>query len=226
VQVHLGVSVDQLDFGSMLELARTAERSLFDVVVADDLTALAALAGVTERLGLVGRVDPAVHEPFEVARQLATLDHLSEGRAGYTVVASSRTAEFVTVVGALWDSWQADAVLADLDTGIYVDPSRIHPVDHTGAAFDVRGMATLPAGPQGHPVLVPALSPLTFDGTADQIAERIDHHVRAGDCDGFLLTPDGLDDFVASVVPLLQKRGVFRTAYRGRTLRENLGRRG
>ena len=223
MQVHLGVSVDQLDLESVLAAAQVAERGLFDFVVADDLTALAALAGITEHLGLVGAVDPAVHEPFLVARQLATLDHLSDGRAGWNMVASSRAAEFITVAGELWDSWQSDAVVADLDTGIYADPSKIHAVDHTGAHFDVRGMATLPAGPQGHPVLLPAFLPIAVIGTADQIAEQIARHVAAGDCDGFVLTAAGLDDFVASVVPLLQERGVFRTEYRGRTLRENLG---
>lgn len=55
-----------------------------------------------------------------------------------------------------WDSWAADAVVADLDAGIYVEPDRIRTVEHRGPQFDVRGVATLPAGPQGHPVLLQA----------------------------------------------------------------------
>ncbi len=219
---------------------------------------LAALAAVTEHIGLVGSVDPTVNEPFEVSRQLATLDHLSAGRAGWQLTRPAHefgVCEFADVVRAFFSSWETDAVLADLDTGIYLDPNRIHSVERS----DVRGMATLPAGPQGHPVLVvsgdseaglgaelpdaviaesPAgpiahgrngdqptvFAPFDFvvgEDTAD-IAERIDRVVQSDACDGFIVPQDRLDEVVDLVVPLLQERGVFRTAYPGMTLRETL----
>ncbi|MCG5432179.1 NtaA/DmoA family FMN-dependent monooxygenase [Mycobacterium sp. MYCO198283] len=189
----------QIDFASFEHLARTAERGLFDffflaeglrlrehrglihdldvVGRPDTFTVLAALAAVTERLGLVGTISTTFNEPFEVARQFATLDQLSDGRAGWNAVTSSdaftganfrrggfldhadryvRAAEFVTVARQFWDSWEPGAVIADPRRGTYLDPARIRHVDFTGAQFDVHGVATLPAGPQGHPVLLQA----------------------------------------------------------------------
>jgi FMN-dependent oxidoreductase (nitrilotriacetate monooxygenase family) len=192
-------SGSQIDFESFVHLARTAERGLFDffflaeglrlrehrgkihdldvVGRPDTFTVLAALAGVTDRLGLAGTVNTTFNEPFEVARQFASLDHLSDGRAGWNMVTSSdaftgenfrrggfldhadryrRAEEFITVARAFWDSWAPDAVLADGETGIYVDPAGIRSVEHHGPQFNVRGVATLPAGRQGHPVLLQA----------------------------------------------------------------------
>jgi FMN-dependent oxidoreductase (nitrilotriacetate monooxygenase family) len=189
----------QIEFDSFQHLARTAERGLFDffflaeglrlrehrgriydldvVGRPDTFTVLAALAGVTERIGLTGTINTTFNEPFEVARQFATLDHLSGGRAGWNMVTSSdaftganfrrggfldhadryaRAEEFLTVARQFWDSWEADAVLADVESGTYTDPSGIRTVEHEGPQFNVRGFATLPAGPQGHPVLLQA----------------------------------------------------------------------
>jgi FMN-dependent oxidoreductase (nitrilotriacetate monooxygenase family) len=192
-------SGSQIEFDSFVHLARTAERGLFDffflaeglrlrehrgriydldvVGRPDTFTVLAALAAVTDRLGLTGTINTTFNEPFEVARQFATLDQLSDGRAGWNMVTSSdaftgenfrrggfldhadryrRAAEFLTVAREFWDSWSADAVLADVDGGTYIDPTRVGTVEYHGAQFDVRGVATLPAGPQGHPVLLQA----------------------------------------------------------------------
>jgi FMN-dependent oxidoreductase (nitrilotriacetate monooxygenase family) len=189
----------QIEFESFVHLAHTAERGLFDffflaeglrlrehrgriydldvVGRPDTFTVLAALAGVTDRIGLTGTINTTFNEPFEVARQFATLDHLSGGRAGWNMVTSSdaftganfrrggfldhadrysRAEEFLAVAREFWDSWEADAVLADVDDGVYVDPDRIRSVQHRGPQFDVRGFATLPAGPQGHPILLQA----------------------------------------------------------------------
>ena len=189
----------QIEFDSFTHLARTAERGLFDffflaeglrlrehrgriydldvVGRPDTFTVLAALAGVTERIGLTGTINTTFNEPFEVARQFATLDHLSGGRGGWNIVTSSdaftganfrrggfldhadrylRAEEFLAVTRQFWDSWQADAVLADIQAGVYADPHRIHSVEHRGSQFDVKGFATLPTGPQGHPVLLQA----------------------------------------------------------------------
>lgn len=192
-------SGSQIDFDSFAHLARTAERGLFDFFFLaeglrlrehrgrihdldvagrpDTFTVLAALAAVTDRLGLVGTINTTFNEPFEVARQFATLDHLSDGRAGWNMVTSSdaftgenfrrggfldhadryhRADEFLTVAQRFWDSWAADAVLAERESGRYVDPDRIRAVDHHGVHFDVRGVATLPPMPQQYPVLLQA----------------------------------------------------------------------
>ena len=189
----------QIEFESFVHLARTAERGLFDffflaeglrlrehrgkihdldvVGRPDTFTVLAALAAVTERLGLAGTLNTTFNEPYEVARQFATLDHLSDGRAAWNMVTSSdaftgenfrrggfldhadryqRAEEFITVARQFWDSWAPDAVVADVDAGSYADPARIHAVEHHGPHFNVRGVASLPAGPQGHPVLLQA----------------------------------------------------------------------
>jgi FMN-dependent oxidoreductase (nitrilotriacetate monooxygenase family) len=409
----------QIDFDSFVHLARTAERGLFDFLFLaeglrlrehrgqiydldvvgrpDTFTVLAALAAVTDRLGLTGTINTTFNEPFEVARQFATLDHLSDGRAGWNIVTSSdaftgenfrrggflghadryqRAEEFLLVAREFWRSWAADAVRADIEAGTYIDPSRVGAVDHHGAHFDVRGVATLPAGPQGDPILLQAgdsddgrnfgahyadalftlhgsledgrryyadvkgraasfgrnpdqlkvfpaatfvlgdtadeaedkakhirhqqvsgptaiamleqvwgrdlseydpdgplpkddptgdagitqgrvrhgdpvevsrryreraeaenlsireliiavTSREQFVGTATHIAAEIDRYIQADACDGFILvphlTPQGLDDFVDHVVPLLQERGAFRTEYDGKTLRDHLG---
>ncbi|RUP01773.1 MAG: LLM class flavin-dependent oxidoreductase [Mycobacterium sp.] len=187
----------QIEFESFVHLARTAERGLFDffflaeglrlrehrgrihdldvVGRPDTFTVLAALAGATDRIGLTGTINTTFNEPFEVARQFATLDHLSDGRAGWNIVTSSdaftganfrrggylahaeryrRAEEFVTVARKFWDSWAPDAVVRK--DGVYVDPAGIRRVDYTGSQFDVTGFATLPAGPQGHPILLQA----------------------------------------------------------------------
>ncbi|MGZ4576936.1 MAG: NtaA/DmoA family FMN-dependent monooxygenase [Mycobacterium sp.] len=189
----------QIAFESFVHLAQTAERGLFDffflaeglrlrehrgkihdldvVGRPDTFTVLAALAAVTEYLGLAGTINTTFNEPYEVARQFATLDHLSDGRAAWNMVTSSdaftgenfrrggfldhadrykRAEEFITVARRFWDGWEPDAVVADVDAGIYADPARIHTVEHHGAQFDIRGVASLPAGPQGHPVLLQA----------------------------------------------------------------------
>ncbi len=409
----------QIDFNSFVHLARTAERGLFDFLFLaeglrlrehrgriydldvvgrpDTFTVLAALAAVTDRLGLTGTINTTFNEPFEVARQFATLDHLSDGRAGWNIVTSSdaftgenfrrggflahpdryrRAEEFLAVATEFWDSWAAEAVVADVEAGVYVNPEHIRNVEHSGPQFDVRGVPTLPAGPQGHPVLLQAgdsdegrnfgarhadalftlhgsledgqryyadvkgraasygrnpdelkvfpaatfvladtaeeaaektvhirhqqvsgataiamleqiwgrdlsdydpdgplpdvdptgdtsitqgrvrhgdpvavarsfreraeaeklsirelviavTSRQQFVGTAAHIADEIDRYIQADACDGFILvphlTPQGLDDFVDQVVPLLQERGAYRSEYSGHTLRDHLG---
>lgn len=189
----------QIAFESFVHLAKTAERGLFDffflaeglrlrehrgkihdldvVGRPDTFIVLAGLAAVTDRLGLAGTINTTFNEPYEVARQFATLDHLSDGRSAWNMVTSSdaftgenfrrggflahadryhRAEEFITVARKFWDSWAADAVVADVDAGIYADAARIGVVEHRGPQFDVRGVASLPTGPQGHPVLLQA----------------------------------------------------------------------
>ncbi len=189
----------QIAFSSFEHFARNAERGRFDFLFLAEglrlreqkgrihdldvvgrpntLAILAALAGVTEHIGLVGTLQTTFNEPVELAKQLATLDHLSGGRAGWNVVTSSdafhganfrrggfldhadrytRAAEFVGLARELWDSWAPDAVVADAAAGVFAERSRIHDVDHHGPQFDVAGTFPVPRSPQGHPVLVQA----------------------------------------------------------------------
>ncbi|WP_217808673.1 NtaA/DmoA family FMN-dependent monooxygenase [Derxia lacustris] len=144
---------------------------------AEPLTALAALAGVTTRIGLAGTVSSSYSQPYTVARMLASLDHLSGGRAGWNVVTSvsdgearnhglaqhlehgeryRRAAEFIEVVQALWDSWLPGWEIADKASGVYGDASRLRAIDHAGEFFRVKGPINLPRPPQGRPVLIQA----------------------------------------------------------------------
>ncbi|MFD6418254.1 NtaA/DmoA family FMN-dependent monooxygenase [Streptomyces sp. NPDC060194] len=398
-------SGSQIDFSSFEHLARTAERGLFDffflaeglrlrehkgrihdldvVGRPESITVLNALAAVTDRLGLAATVNATFNEPFELARRLSSLDHLSGGRAAWNVVTSSdaftgenfrrggyldradrytRAAEFVATARELWDSWTPGGVR--------------RPFAHSGRHFTIDGEFTLPRSPQGHPVVIqagdsgegrefaasaadvvftrhgtleagqafsadvkgrlaaygrapgdlkimpgvtvvlgdtaadaqeraaairqqqvspqnailaaeqvwgrdlsaydpdgplPDVDPVvdsdlvqgrvrigdplavvakwravaeakglslrqtvvettarqSFVGTPEAVAAEMDAFVQADAADGFILvphlTPGGLDDFVDRVVPLLQERGAFRTAYEGRTLRSHLG---
>ncbi|MEU6796389.1 NtaA/DmoA family FMN-dependent monooxygenase [Nonomuraea wenchangensis] len=193
-------SGSQIDFASFVHLARTAERGTFDFFFLaeglrlrelkgrihdldvagrpESLTVLSALAAVTERLGLAGTVNATFNEPYELARRLATLDHLSDGRAAWNVVTTSdaftgenfrrggyldradryrRAAEFVRLAGELWDSWAPDAVTADRASGRFLrDAGAVGEVRFHGEHFDVEGRSTVPRSPQGRPVIIQA----------------------------------------------------------------------
>jgi len=385
--------------------AQLAERGKFDFLfVADSLsitekssphylnrfepiTILSALAAVTEKIGLVATLTVSYSEPFNVARQFASLDHISGGRAGWNVVTSwlgdtaanfSKTehpahdvryriaAEYLHVVQGLWDSWEDDAHVGDKASGVFVDPEKLHRLDHKGTYFQVRGPLNIKRSRQGQPVIfqagasddgrnfaarhadaifgsaqtleeaqeyyrdvkarargfgrdpaevfiLPGIGPIIglteaeaeqnyqtlaglgsletglgflarsfndhdfsrydldgpfpdvaalgfnsqqsssqkilaqvaaenltlrqiaqrlatprgqFVGTPDRIADRLEAWVNSDGADGFVLfetMPGQLDLFVDHVVPLLQARGLFRTAYEGDTFRQNLG---
>ncbi|RKN03222.1 NtaA/DmoA family FMN-dependent monooxygenase [Streptomyces radicis] len=411
----------QIAFSTFEHVARTAERGRFDffflaeglalrernglifdqdvVGRPDTLPVLAALAAVTEHLGLVGTLNATFNEPYELARQLASLDHLSGGRAGWNVVTSFdaftgqnfrrggflhrddryvRAGEFLAAARRLWDSWPADAIVADRAAGTFLRDGGAGAFAFSGKQFDIEGRFTTPRSPQGHPVILQAgvspqgrdfaaggadaifspyhrldeaqefyrdiqaraarqgrppgsvkilpsasfvlgdtreeaeerqrdiahrqvtgrtaqillesvwnrdlsgydpegplpdidpdptgppvirgravlhqdphrtvaewralaaandwslrelaihvFSRTEFVGTPAQVADRIDDFVQRDGSDGFILgshlVPTGLDEFVDTVVPLLQERGSLRTEYTGSTLRENLG---
>jgi FMN-dependent oxidoreductase (nitrilotriacetate monooxygenase family) len=175
------------------ELAQLAERGKFDAVFFADghsvrdpagagtwflepITALSAMARATTHIGLVTTVSSTFYTPFHAARMLASLDHISGGRAGWNVVTSmfdaearnhgmdaipareeryARAEEFVDTALALWDSWDADALTLDR-TGMYADPAKVHSIDHDGKHFRVDGPLTVPRSPQGRPVLFQA----------------------------------------------------------------------
>ena len=353
----------------------------------EPLTLLSALASVTTHVGLVATATTTYNEPFHVARKFASLDHISGGRAGWNIVTSTniaeafnfgreshtehdarydRATEFARVVFGLWDSWEDGAFVRDRSSGVFFDPERVHPLNHKGEHFSVRGPLNVPRPPQGRPVIVQAgmsevgqelsaefadvvfaiaatlesaqryykglkgrlekfgrapddlkimpgivpligssqqeaddkferlqslvhpevglqllgemlgqvdLSKYPIDGplpeikeavtsqtglklftemakkenlsirqlylravtrghtivrgTPKAIADHIEEWFTNGGADGFNVMPPylpgALDDFIVKVVPELQRRGLFRTEYEGRTLRENLG---
>jgi FMN-dependent oxidoreductase (nitrilotriacetate monooxygenase family) len=143
----------------------------------EPFTLLSALAGATERIGLVATASTTFDEPFHVARRFASLDHLSGGRAGWNVVTTAnpdnarnfgyeeqpdhaaryaRAREFYDVVTGLWDSFADDAFVRDAESGIYFDPDRLHVLDHKGKHFSVRGPLNIARPVQGWPVIVQA----------------------------------------------------------------------
>jgi N-acetyl-S-(2-succino)cysteine monooxygenase len=143
----------------------------------EPITLLGAIAAVTERIGLVATATTTYFEPFHVARFFASLDQISGGRAGWNLVTSlaiaeaynfgrqthphhgdryARAREFAKVVLGLWDSWEEGAVIADRESGLYLDRDKLHFLNHTGKHFSVRGPLTVHRSPQGHPVIVQA----------------------------------------------------------------------
>jgi FMN-dependent oxidoreductase (nitrilotriacetate monooxygenase family) len=375
------------DHLAVLNMPMDALQRSATVTSFEPLTLLSALAMVTERLGLIATASTTYNEAFHVARRFASLDHISEGRAGWNLVTSGnpheamnfgrdehvehalryrRAREFFDVVTGLWDSFADDAFLRDVESGIFFDPERLHVLNHVGEHLKVKGPLNIARPVQGWPVIVQAgaseagrqlaaetaemvfgsannladgqrfyadvknrmaavgrdpdhlkilpgafivvgdsveearakkrhldslvnpasgiasLSVLlgtdasAFDldgplpeipetnasksarqklidlatrermtvrelaqyvggaygtlemiGTPSTIADQMEEWLTSRACDGFNVMfpylPAGLDDVVDRVVPELQRRGLFRTEYEGRTLRENLG---
>jgi FMN-dependent oxidoreductase (nitrilotriacetate monooxygenase family) len=185
-----------------IDLARTLERGLFDILFLADhsafwasdvpkgalgrtaggaelepITLLSALSAVTSHIGLVSTTSTTLHQPFQMARQFGSLDHLSGGRAGWNVVTSSRDAEArnfgeekilekslryerakeaLEICFGLWDSWEEGAFPHDRKSGIFFDVSKMHPINHKGKFFRVDGPLTMPPSPQGRPVIFQA----------------------------------------------------------------------
>jgi FMN-dependent oxidoreductase (nitrilotriacetate monooxygenase family) len=205
-------------FSHAVDVARTAERGKFDllfladsaavgvfgtaesrgrmgkVVKFEPITVLSALAAVTTHLGLVATCSSTYNEPYTLARQFASLDQISGGRAGWNLVTSNneaeafnhgreahfahadrydRAAEFAEVVAGLWDSWDEDAFIRDQETGVYYDPSKMHVLNHRGKHFAVRGPLNVARSPQGRPVLVQAGASDTGRDLAAQMAEVV-----------------------------------------------------
>lgn len=145
----------------------------------EPLTILSALAAVTSQIGLVGTLSTSYSEPFSAARQFASLDMISGGRAGWNAVTSgleetalnfSKTVEkhpnhatrykmayeFVEVMKGLWNSWEEDAFTRNKETGEFFDEEKLHPLNHEGEYFSVQGPLNIGRSPQGQPVIFQA----------------------------------------------------------------------
>ncbi|MGG0665941.1 LLM class flavin-dependent oxidoreductase [Viridibacillus arvi] len=186
-----------VNLGFYTQQAQKAEKGKFDLVfIADGLfineksiphflnrfepiTILSALATVTSRIGLVGTVSTSYSEPFTIARQFASLDHISNGRAGWNVVTTplENTAlnynktvdehpdhakryqiaeEYLEVATGLWDSWDDDAFVGDKENDQFFDPSKLHQLNHQGEFFSVQGPLNIGRTKQGQPVIFQA----------------------------------------------------------------------
>ena len=192
-------SGSHIEFSSFAHLAQTAERAKFDFLFLaeglrlreqggqiydldvvgrpDTFTVLAALAAVTDRLGLAGTINSTFNEPYEVARQFASLDHLSGGRAAWNVVTSwdaftgenfrrggflpqdaryERARTFLRTTWELFDSWRGDEIVADKESGVFLADPDAGQFAHTDAHFDIGGQFSVPRSPQGRPVIFQA----------------------------------------------------------------------
>jgi alkanesulfonate monooxygenase len=374
------------DHLAVLNMPVNALKRSHTVTSFEPFTLLSALAGATEHIGLIATGSTTFDEPYHVARRFASLDHISNGRAGWNIVTTSnpdaalnfgmddhmehaeryrRAREFYDVVTGLWDSFADDAFVRDVEQGLYFDPAKMHVLNHKGKYLTVRGPLNIARPVQGWPVIVQAgasddgrqlaaetaeavftgggslgdgqklyadikgrmdklgrdrndlkilpgafvvvgdsveqarekralldsmvhydsaiaslsvqlgtdasgfdpdgqlpdipetnasksgrqrlvdvaardkltvrqlaqrvggYGGLSFVGTPASIADQMEEWLTTEGCDGFNIMfpylPAGLDDFVDRVVPELQRRGIFRREYEGRTLRENLG---
>jgi len=203
-----------VNFAFVADLVRRLEAAKFDSVFLPDLvgipdskpevlervavvndgfeptTLLAALSAITTHIGLIATTSTSYSEPYTVARTFASLDHLSNGRAGWNVVTSlndsearnfgldshlghaeryRRAGEYFDVVSRLWDSFDDDAFERDAATGRYFDPAKVHSLDHSGEFFKVAGPLNAPRPVQGRPVIAQAGS----SGPGRALAARI-----------------------------------------------------
>ncbi len=192
-------SGSHIEFNSFTHFARTAERAKFDFLFLaeglrlreqaghiydldvvgrpDTFTVLAALAAVTDRLGLAGTINSTFNEPYEVARQFASLDHLSGGRAAWNVVTSwdaftgenfrrggflredqryERAEQFMRTAWELFDSWRGDEIIADKASGVFINDASAGAFARHDAHFDIVGQFNVPRSPQGRPVIFQA----------------------------------------------------------------------
>lgn len=193
------------------ELASLAEAGGFDAVFFADSMALwsdvrerpagsiepsvlaTSAINATQHIGVILTMSTTFNEPYNVARRLASLDHLSNGRIGWNIVTSAtreaagnfgldeipdhderykRGSEFVDVCIKLWESWETDAVVGDRE-GWWADPSKIEAIDHQGTFFKVRGPLDVPRSPQGVPLLVQAGSSAEGINLASKFADFV-----------------------------------------------------
>jgi FMN-dependent oxidoreductase (nitrilotriacetate monooxygenase family) len=201
----LAIPTADMDFRQYLHLTQVAEAAKFDAIFFQDTAAvngsralargdrsrarlsrivkleptatLAALAALTTHIGLIATATTTYNEPYNIARRFASIDLISQGRAGWNLVTSQiedeaenfgfdghmahadryqRAAEFFDVVTGLWDSFEDGALIRDKVRGVYMDSDKVHFLDHEGPHFKVRGPLNVTRSPQGRPVVAQA----------------------------------------------------------------------
>lgn len=201
-----------VNLGYYQGLTRKAERAKLDFVFFGDglyisekshpnflnrfepLTLLAALAMDTTNIGLAATLSTTYSDPYTVARQFSSIDHLSGGRAGWNVVTSPlegsaanyskpehpqhdlryrMAGEFLEITKGLWDSWEDDAFIRDKESGVFIDPDKLHRLDHQGEFYSVQGPLNISRSKQGRPVLIQAGSSEAGRGFAATVADAI-----------------------------------------------------
>lgn len=186
-----------IDPSAFIKFAQIAEKGKFDIAfIADSLAInkeshpqilnrfdpvviITAMAAATEKIGIVGTASTTYNEPYILARQFASVDHISGGRAGWNMVTTSdatgetalnfslekhwehdqryrRAEEFIEVVKGLWDSWEDDAFLYDKESGQFFEPTKLHELHFKGEFFSVKGPLNIARSKQGQPVVVQA----------------------------------------------------------------------
>src|SRR5271167_344682 len=165
------------DHLAVLNMPINALKRSHTVTSFEPFTLLSALSAVTDHIGLVATGSTTFDAPYHVARRFASLDHVSEGRAGWNIVTTSnpdsalnfgleehmehderyrRAREFFDVVTGLWDSWADDAFIRDVESGVFFDPAKLHVLNHKGKYYSVRGPLNIARPVQGWPVIVQA----------------------------------------------------------------------
>jgi alkanesulfonate monooxygenase len=160
----------------------------------EPITLIAALSQDTTHIGLAATASTTLQTPYQMARQFASVDHLSGGRVAWNVVTSSRDEEarnfnaetmldkalryeraheFVDIAFGLWESWEEDAFVRDKRSGVFFDPRKMHPIKHEGKFFKVHGPLNMPRTPQGRPIIIQAGSSPAGMGLASRIADVV-----------------------------------------------------
>jgi N-acetyl-S-(2-succino)cysteine monooxygenase len=206
-----------IDIKALLHLAKIAERGKFDIAfIADSLAInneshplilnrfdplilITALASATEKIGIVATASTTYSEPYTLARQFASVDHISSGRAGWNVVTTAdatgqtalnfsreqhwehdhryeRAEEFIDVVQGLWDSWEDDAFVYNKDTGQFFNPDKVHELQYKGEYFSVKGPLNIARSKQGQPVIIQAGASIPGQRLAARTAEVVFTH--------------------------------------------------
>ncbi len=182
------------DHLAVMNMPVAALRRSATVTSFDPLTLLPALAVLTERIGLIATASTTYNEPYHVARKFASLDHISKGRAGWNLVTSgnpdealnfgrdahldhatryARAREFFDVVTGLWDSFADDAFTMDPASGLFLDPAKMHVLDHRGDFLKVKGPLNVARPVQGWPVIVQAGASEAGKQIAAETAEMV-----------------------------------------------------
>lgn len=165
------------DHLAVLNMPTEALKRSHTVTSFEPFTLLSALSQSTEKIGLAATASTTYEEPYHIARRFASLDHLSNGRAAWNIVTTGnpesaknfgldehvehsdrykRAREFYDVVTGLWDSFADDAFIRDQKSGIFVDPEKIHTLNHRGDDLKVKGPLNIARPVQGWPVIVQA----------------------------------------------------------------------
>lgn len=206
-----------IDVKALQKLAQIAEKGKFDLAfIADSLAInheshphilnrfdpvllITALAEATEKIGLGATASTTYSEPYVLARQFASVDHISGGRAGWNVVTTAdatgetalnfsrekhwehdhryeRAEEFIDVVQGLWDSWEDDAFIYDKETGKFYDPEKVHELRYEGEYFQVKGPLNIARSRQGQPVIIQAGASVPGQRLAARTAEVVFTH--------------------------------------------------